>query len=93
MTDEQTQLTDDHVQHHVEDALEWADPAVNASGIGVTVDGGVVTLRGAVATGSEKVTAERVALLVCGVKGVINDLAVRVVPGVAVRDEWLTLQS
>lgn len=81
MTDDHAPRTDDQVQHHVEDALDWADPAVDASRIGVTVDGGVVTLRGGVETGAEKVTAERVALLVCGVKGVINDLAVRVVPG------------
>jgi hypothetical protein len=81
MTDDRTCPNDEQVQHHVEDALDWADPAVDASRIGVTVDGGVVTLRGSVESGSERSTAERVALFVRGVKKVINDIAVRVVPG------------
>src|SRR5512133_2544187 len=96
MTDDHTPLTDAEVQQHVEDALDWADPAVDASRIGVTVDAGVVTLRGGVESGSERVTAERVALFVRGVKRVINDIAVRAVPGRKPTDAeiaWTAVQA
>ena len=42
----------------------------------MTVDNGVVTLHGAIASYAHKTTAERVALRVYGVKAVANDLAV-----------------
>jgi osmotically-inducible protein OsmY len=71
---EQT-VTDDEIQQHVEDALDWADPSVDGSRIGVTVDKGVVTIRGTVDTPPEKLTAERVAQRVRGVETVINQLA------------------
>ena len=74
-------MTDDLVQQHVEDALDWAEPCVDGSRISVTVDGGIVTLRGCVDTRVEKGTAERVALLVRGVNGAVNALAVRVAAG------------
>lgn len=69
-------MTDDDIQRYVEDALDWAEPSVDGSRIGVTVDEGVVTLRGTVDTRLERLTAERVALLVRGVETVINQLAV-----------------
>jgi osmotically-inducible protein OsmY len=69
-------MSNDHIQQHVEDALDWAEPVLDGSRIDVTVDRGVVTLRGAVDTSSEKLTAERVALQVRGVETVINQLAV-----------------
>ena len=72
---EQT-VTDDDIQQHVEDALDWADLSVDGSRIRVTVDKGVVTLRGTVDTPPEKLTAERVALRVRGVETVLNHLAV-----------------
>ena len=49
--------------------------------IGVSVDEGVVTLRGNVGSYVEKVSAERVTLRVYGVKAVANDLSVRLVSG------------
>jgi hypothetical protein len=69
-------MTDDQIQRHVEDALDWADPAVDGSRIGVTVAGGLVTLRGGVDTRLERTTAERIAMRVRGVNAVVNDLAV-----------------
>ena len=69
-------MTDDQIQQHVEDALDWADLSVDASRMDVTVDRGVVTLRGAVDTPSEKLAVERVALRVRGVEAVVNQLAV-----------------
>ena len=38
-------MTDMDLKRHVESALEW-EPSVNAADIGVSVDAGVVTLRG-----------------------------------------------
>ena len=64
------------MQRLVEDALDWADPSVDGSRIGVTVDKGVVTLRGTVDTPPEQLTAERVALRVRGVETVRNHLAI-----------------
>ena len=69
-------MTDDEIQQHVEDALDWADPSVDGSRIRVSVDEGVVTLRGTVDTAGEQLTAQRVALRVRGVESVVNHLTV-----------------
>lgn len=69
-------MTDRNLQEHVQNALDW-EPSVDASDIGVSVENGVVTLRGDVKTYSERATAERVALGVYGTKAVANDLNVR----------------
>ena len=71
-------MIDKDLKQHVQNALDW-EPSVDATDIGVSVDEGVVTLRGNVASYSEKVAAERVALRVYGVKAVANDLTVRLV--------------
>jgi osmotically-inducible protein OsmY len=72
-------MTDRELQRHIEDALGW-EPSFDAADIGVSVDNAVVTLRGDVATYAARAAAERVALGVYGVKGVANDLNVRL-PG------------
>lgn len=69
-------MNDRQLQQQVTSALDW-DPSVTATKIGVTTDNGVVTLRGDVASFSEKRAAERIALHVYGVKGVANDLNVQ----------------
>ena len=68
-------MTDTQLQANVQDALSW-EPSIDAADIGVTVDNGVVTLRGDIKTYFEKAAAERVALGVYGVKAVANDLNV-----------------
>jgi osmotically-inducible protein OsmY len=68
-------MTDKDLKHNVERAIEW-EPSVDAGDIGVSVDTGVVTLRGNVASYAEKLAAERTALAVYGVKGLANDLVV-----------------
>jgi osmotically-inducible protein OsmY len=73
-------MTDRELKQHVENALEW-EPSVDAAGIGVSVDDGVVTLRGDVGSYAAKSTAERATLRVFGVKAVANDLAVRLANG------------
>lgn len=73
-------MIDRELQEQVQNALDW-EPSVDAADIGVSVDNGVVTLRGDVKTYSEKATAERVALGVYGVKAVANDVNVRLGDG------------
>ena len=69
-------MTDRELQRHVEDALCW-EPSFDAAHIGVSADNGVVTLQGDIGSYSAKADAERVTLRVYGVKGVANDLTVR----------------
>lgn len=71
-------MTDRQLQQNVLSALDW-DPSIDATDIGVTVDNGIVTLRGDVKTYAEKAAAERVALRVYGVKAVANDVNVHVI--------------
>jgi osmotically-inducible protein OsmY len=78
-------MIDTDVQQHVENALGW-EPSVDPADIGVSVDEGVVTLRGHVRSYAEKLMAERVALRVYGVKAVANDLVVHVASAFQRRD-------
>jgi osmotically-inducible protein OsmY len=73
-------MSDRDLQEQVRNALDW-EPSIDPAHIGVSADGGVVTLRGDVRTYSEKTTAERVTLGVYGVKAVANDLTVRLGDG------------
>lgn len=66
-----------NLQHRVQEELEW-EPSLDASDIGVAAtQPGVVTLTGTVASYAEKVTAERAAKRVAGVRAVANDIEVR----------------
>jgi osmotically-inducible protein OsmY len=67
---------DEDIRRDVEAELLW-EPDVNATDISVKVKDGVVTLTGFVRKYSEKYEAERVAKRVLGVKGVANDLEVK----------------
>jgi osmotically-inducible protein OsmY len=73
-------MTDRELKEHVQNALDW-EPSVDQSDIGVSVDEGVVTLRGNVRSFTERSTAERVTLRVYGVKALANDLEVRLATG------------
>ena len=65
------------LQHDVQEELQW-DPSVDASQIGVAAtQPGIVTLTGTVATYAEKVSAERAAKRLSGVRAVANDIEVR----------------
>ena len=68
--------TDVRLRNSVVKQLDW-DPEVDASGIGVAAKQGVVTLTGSVPTYADKLAAERVAKTIRGVRGVANDLEVR----------------
>lgn len=56
--------------------LDW-DPEVEASAVGVAAEKGTVTLTGFIDTYSGKLAAERAAKRVHGVRGVANDIDVR----------------
>jgi len=56
--------------------LDW-DPQVDASAIGVAAQGGTVTLTGYINSYAGKLAAERAAKRVRGVRGVANDIEVR----------------
>ena len=68
--------TDVRVRDAVLRQLEW-DPQVDASGVGVTAKAGVVTLTGYIDTYAGKLAAERAVKRVRGVRGVANDIDVR----------------
>jgi osmotically-inducible protein OsmY len=67
---------DEDIRRDVEAELLW-EPDVNATDIAVKVKEGIVTLTGFVRKYTEKYEAERVAKRVLGVKGVVNDLEVK----------------
>lgn len=67
--------TDFRVQEDVVAELAF-DPAVDASGIGVAVKDGIVTLTGTVPSYAMKLDAERAAMRVAGVRAVALDVRV-----------------
>jgi osmotically-inducible protein OsmY len=70
-----TTRTDRQIQAAVETELEWT-PEVNAPGIGVAVNGGVVSLSGEVDTYAERTAANHAALRVRDVTAVVNGVTV-----------------
>jgi hypothetical protein len=64
------------IRQNVQEDLRWS-PRVNATHIGVSVRDGVVELSGHVETFAEKLEAEHIALSVKGVKGVAEEITVR----------------
>jgi osmotically-inducible protein OsmY len=68
--------TDKQLQQTALDHLKWL-PNVNAADIGVTAKDGIVTLTGTVETYAEKRAAEQAVLQVKGVKGVAEEIEVK----------------
>lgn len=73
------------LQKRVLEAFDW-EPSLDATHIGVAADGGVVTLTGQVPSYADRMAAERVVKRIVGVKGLANDLEVRL-PGDARRTD------
>lgn len=69
-------MTDLKLRQEVLDELEF-EPSVDAAGIGVAVNDGVVTLSGHVSSYAEKLAAERAAKRVSGVRAVAQEIKVR----------------
>jgi osmotically-inducible protein OsmY len=67
---------DEVIRQNVLEEFKWS-PHVNATHIGVAVRNGIVELTGRVETFAEKLEAEHVALSVKGVKGVAQEIGVR----------------
>lgn len=74
-------LSDEEIQRRVLAELDW-DPEVDAIEFSVTVENGIVTLRGIVESYAKKLAAERAALRVRGVRAVANDLVVQEHPAI-----------
>ncbi len=71
--------SDFQIQKDVMDEIKW-EPYLNASEIGVSVKNGIVTLSGMVDTYSKKISAEKAAARVAGVKAVAEDIQVGISP-------------
>lgn len=69
-------MSDKQLQAAVLDALDF-EPSINCAHIGVTVDEGVVTLRGHVESYVQRYTAEKLVRHVIGVRAVAEELEVR----------------
>jgi osmotically-inducible protein OsmY len=69
-------MDDKHLKQAVLDELKW-EPSVNAAHIGVIAKDGIVTLMGAVDSFAEKHGAETAALRVKDVKGVAEEIEVK----------------
>jgi osmotically-inducible protein OsmY len=79
MTSTATTRTDEDIQREVLRELKW-DAEVAPNEIDATVRNGVATLTGWVETFSKKWAAERAALRVRGVKAVVNNIEVHLLP-------------
>src|SRR6267154_1433240 len=71
-----TLRNDDYIRDDVLFELKW-DPKITSPDIGVAVKDGVVTLSGFVSSYWEKDAAEKAAKRVYGVRGVANDIEVK----------------
>ena len=76
MKAKQEKQADRDLRDRVEAVLDFA-PDVNATDIGVAAEDGVVTLTGFVRTYAEKTAAERVVKRAYGVRGLANDIEVK----------------
>jgi len=71
--------TDTELQRGVMEALAW-EPSIDAAGIGVSVESGIVMMSGTVKSLPQKWTAVRVTQRVSGVKAISDELVVKL-PG------------
>jgi osmotically-inducible protein OsmY len=69
-------MSDRTLKLAVEDELTW-EPSIDAEHIGVTAEGGVVTLTGHVGNYTEKIIAERAAKRVKGVRAIAQEIEIR----------------
>jgi osmotically-inducible protein OsmY len=73
------------LQRDVLDQLKW-EPGLTAGEIGVSVHDGVATLTGHVTSYTQKTSVEKAAKRVAGVKGIANDLVIKL-PSSKERDD------
>jgi osmotically-inducible protein OsmY len=71
--------TDTEIQKNVMEELDW-EPSLTSGEIGVSVKNGIVTLSGTVDSFMKKVSAEKAAKRVAGVKAVAEDIEISYTP-------------
>lgn len=81
----QTRKTDAQLQREVIEELDW-DTRIEATGIGVEVKDGIVSLTGSVDSWAERQSAQDAAHRVSGVLDVVNDVQIKL-PGSLERDD------
>lgn len=69
--------TNEKLQKDVVHELAW-EPRLDAGKIGIAAEDGVITLTGHCSSYAEKIAAEKAAKRVAGVRGVANDVVVRI---------------
>ncbi|MBX4927902.1 BON domain-containing protein [Rhizobium binae] len=70
-------MDDITLRQDILDELDF-EPSIDAANIGVAVEDGIITLTGHVSSYSEKETAERVVKRVKGVRGIAQEIEVRI---------------
>jgi osmotically-inducible protein OsmY len=78
--EQEISMNDQELRDIVQSALEF-DPSIDAAHIGVAVEKGIVTLSGHVATYAQKLSAERTVQRLKGVRGIAQEIEVRVPEG------------
>ena len=71
-----TKRSNKELRQRVLDELDW-EPSIESADLGVAVKEGVVTLTGEVPSYAQKRTAERTVLRLAGVKGLANEIEVK----------------
>jgi osmotically-inducible protein OsmY len=83
-TSEATTMSDSSLRQEILDVFQW-DPRIESAHIGVTVEHGVVTLTGAVASDDQRIATEQAISHVVGVRAVRQKVEVRQAAGAAWR--------
>ncbi len=78
--------SDTQLQTDIMDELKW-EPTIQASEIGVAVKAGMVTLSGQVDSFAKKLAAERAVKRVYGVRGLTEEILVKLVNPLILKDE------
>ncbi|MDT8909167.1 BON domain-containing protein [Pseudomonas sp. CCNWLW56] len=81
-------MSDLSLRNSILEALEF-EPDINAANIGVAVEDGIVTLSGHVSSFTQKINAERAVKSVKGVRGVAEEIQVRLDKGAGAADDVL----
>lgn len=85
-------MTDITLRQNILDELEF-EPSIDAAHIGVAVEDGIVTLAGHVSSYWEKTTAENVVKRVKGVKGIAEEIEVRLIGHKGIADDEIAKRA
>jgi osmotically-inducible protein OsmY len=85
-------MGDKLIRQDVIDELDF-EPSIDAANIGVAVENGIVTLTGHVGTYAQRVAAEKAVRRVRGVRGVVEEMKVRLAGETPPRDEDLAQRA